>query len=555
MIFALGFATLVAAWLLPGHYQPWTSVHQELVAAAGAAMIVLASLVGANTRRVPVPPAALGLLLLATIPLVQWPFGAVPFADDAVLSALYLCGAAAVVAAACALASSGTHAFLGTLFGAIAVAALASAFLSIAQWLGLTSIWIEQMPRGGRPYGNLTQPNHLATVLAFGAASLVWAHERRWIGGAVALVAWAPMAFALGLSGSRTGWLIVLLGALSILVGRERFGLRISRRAVLLGLALLVVSIVSHDWLAQHLLLPGAESLQDRLQPGARGSLWRVLWDAAWREPFGGYGWYQVSAAQQAAALDHPRSVAWTVHSHNLVLDLMIYVGAVPGLAIVAVVAVWYARQVAGCRDAEGWTLLAALTALLVHAQLEFPLHYAYFLLPAAVLTGCLEARRSGDGVLAVSRPVAAGALVAMMAMCAWIAIEYAEVEEATRRARLKDSGVVTPGFEPHVPDVVLLQGPRELLRLQLTPAREGMSAEELDWMRLVGGRYAQPGAMLRYAVAAGINGRPEDAQRNLALLCRIWPPRFCTDARARWSSYQQQFPRLATVAFPQLSP
>lgn len=339
------------------------------------------------------------------------------------------------------------------------------------------------------------------------------------------------------------------------MVLKARLGLRVRCMAVSAAVVLLLVFILSHDVLAQRLLLTGAESLQDRLQPGARWNLWRLLWDAAWREPLAGYGWYQVSAAQQVAALDHPRSVAWTVHSHNLVIDLMVYVGAVPGLILAAIAALWYVRRLRACKDAQSWALIASVTALLVHALLEFPLHYAYFLLPAAVLVGAIEAVHKDDVTLAAPRSVVIATLASLVAACVWVAVEYAEVEEATRRAQLKEAGVVTPGFEPYVPEVTLLEGPRELLRLQLTAVREGMSSEDLEWIRVVRSRYAQPGALLRHAVAAGVNGQAADAGHSLALLCRIWPPRFCADARTRWAAYQQQHPPLRAVPFPEVRP
>jgi len=42
---------------------------------------------------------------------------------------------------------------------------------------------MENLDRGDRVYANFTQPNHLASLLGLGAAGILWAYERRRIGG------------------------------------------------------------------------------------------------------------------------------------------------------------------------------------------------------------------------------------------------------------------------------------------------------------------------------------------------------------------------------------
>jgi len=100
-------------------------------------------------------------------------------------------------------------------------------------------------------------------------------------------------------------------------------------------------------------------------------------------------------------------------------------------------------------------------------------------------------------------------------------------------------------------PAVLLLDGPREYHRLMITPAGPNMDANTLAWMRSVTQRYPFPPALMRYALAAGLNGQPEDAIRALRGLCSVHPPTRCDEGRAGWAAAQTQHPALLAIRFP----
>ena len=81
------------------------------------------------------------------------------------------------------------------------------------------------------------------------------------------------------------------------------------------------------------------------------------------------------------------------------------------------------------------------------------------------------------------------------------------------------------------------------------------MATDEVEWMRQVSGRFAYPPALLRYALAAGLNGRPEESRRVLDLLCRSPPRRSCAEARESWTVTQARYPVLGTVSAPEAAP
>ena len=63
--------------------------------------------------------------------------------------------------------------------------------------------------------------------------------------------------------------------------------------------------------------------------------------------------------------------------------------------------------------------------------------------------------------------------------------------------------------------------------------------------------RFAYAPAMLRYALAAGLNGDPAAAQLTLARLCRVHRATRCEEAREAWQSLQQRYPEMARVRLP----
>ena len=186
--------------------------------------------------------------------------------------------------------------------------------------------------------------------------------------------------------------------------------------------------------------------------------------------------------------------------------------------------------------------------------MLEFPLAYGYFLFPLGLMVGIIEARYVGPtpkGVaLSVPRPLFGLVLVAMTGMLTWISVEYLKIENAATLVRLKEAGYIANGQVPTIPDVQLLDNQREFLWFRMTLARRHDQAGT-RLMRTVSQRFAPPAAMLRYALAAGLNGREAEASRTLRLLCHMWTTTNCDEGRGAWKSAQEKYPRLREVAYP----
>lgn len=547
----LGLVALALGWLLPGHYPPWVTYQQQWMAALGAALIVFAALIDGRAS-LRWPWLATLIAVYAAVPLLQGLAGQLHFISDSVLPALYLVAFAVCMVSGAALARQNATDWIDALMTAVVVAALVSMVLALAQWLRVEQdVFIAELPPGGRPYANLAQPNQLATLLALGIVGMLRFYELRRLGGFAVAVVVACLGFGMVMTQSRTGWLFLAVLVLWWAVMRRRASLRLSTYAVVSAILLFVVAAASWDQLNQALLL-ATTGLEERLQPGLRGQHWLILLDAVSQSPWWGYGWLQVSTAQAAAALAHPATHEMLQDSHNVVLDLAVWMGVPLAVVFVAAVTLWLARQVRNCRGAETWALLAAVGAILTHALLEYPLDYTFFLLPLGLLMGSIEGSASSTVDRTHPRWTVALPLAGLVLMLGWIGRECVQVEDSTRQLRFLMMGVgIDRVSNVPPPDVVLLDAPREYHRYWLTPARAGMTDAEIDWMRNVSQRNAFPPAMLRFALAAGLNGRAQESARTLAILCKVHPKERCDEGRKSWAAAQQQYPVLRSIGFP----
>ena len=110
-------------------------------------------------------------------------------------------------------------------------AALVSVGLAACQWLRIEPpiIGLMPVPPGHRPFGNLAQPNHLATLLVIGSdqgrlasSSAAALGEPSWAQSAVFL------CIGIALTQSRQVWIGLVVLSIWVAFARRRAGVRVS---------------------------------------------------------------------------------------------------------------------------------------------------------------------------------------------------------------------------------------------------------------------------------------------------------------------------------------
>ncbi|MGM3410183.1 Wzy polymerase domain-containing protein [Ralstonia holmesii] len=414
-------------YLLAPHTLPMPTFYSEFLTAI--CWIVLAITVLAATwksptglPRIALAPLALIGVLFAQL-LVAPPLN--PFFSLAATVFLLAATAACGLGARCRELPGVLEALaIGLIVGSLVTVAIE--LLQLFRVPNLLPVLIAEAPgtTGRRMWGNMNQPNHVASYLAFGMAASAFLAQRyrytRWLLAVVVLL----FLFGLSLTFSRMSWLhIIVVGGLTGLVWTS--DLRGWRRWMVacLPIVLLTVTYQLCNWLVDygntlwHLGLPG--SIGERFAEGTgRAQLWMHAWRMFLAHPWLGGGWGDY-AWNQFVQTDVLGPVVMSLNAHNIVLDQLAKVGLLGLLAIVVPVLgfVWSLRKRRMTPDLA--FLLSIAAVMLVHSMLEYPLHYLFFLLPLAFALGYADERdlpAPSSGMAFVSTAVISIGGVALMA-------------------------------------------------------------------------------------------------------------------------------------------
>ena len=423
-------------------------------------------------------PLLAALMLLAGSALASKAWGTLP-SSLAWLAALLLAGAALLVLAGAdaARCPQRQQALFVALAWGLLVAGVLASIVALVQVFApgwADSQWIAHSSLPGRAVGNLRQPNHLCSLLLWALVAAVALHELRRLP-TMALAALLPLlVLAVELSASRTGavglLLLLLWGALDRRLSRR------ARMALLAAPLLYLMAWAAMAWwgeLSQQALGAGAraaaESGMSADSPNARANIWRNTWALVLANPWFGLGFGEFNFAWSLSAFAN-RPTAFFDHSHNLPLQLMVELGLPLAALVLALLAwaLWRSGRLAWQAQGEQASMRRAGLVLLLliglHSQVEYPLWYAYFLLPTALIFGLAlgqaespvagtRAGAAGPGPSGFG--LAAGVLMSLVGLFAiWdyqrVVVIYAPVDNSRSLATRIASGQLSPLFAHH---------------------------------------------------------------------------------------------------------
>ena len=375
--------------------------------------------------------AVFGLLLLAALAAPLWT--GLPW--SLALSGAGMIAAAALtaqVAAALQRAGLGRPAFRAFCIGMV-VAALASSLIALLQVFAPdwgNGDWIAHGSIAGRAVGNMRQSNHLSSLLLWGIIAVVWLGEARVLPKAVSAALAILFIFAVVLSSSRTGAAGMLMLAAWAVLDR-----RLSKRSrALLLLAPVIYAVFwfgASAWADQtHQVFGGETRFSTKGDvSSSRYGIWSNTLSLIKAHPWFGVGFGEFNFAWTLTPFPG-RPVAFFDHTHNLLLQFAVELGvplaalATAGLCWALLRALMLALQARASSDPDQAPMRRAAFMMIfmvcVHSLLEYPLWYAYFLLPAAFAFGlCLgrpaEAASKGPASAAAA-PIAPVVLVVSIA-------------------------------------------------------------------------------------------------------------------------------------------
>lgn len=339
------------------------------------------------------------------------------------------------------------------LCSALALAALVGAVLGVIQvWApGWADGHFVAPSASGRASGNLRQPNHLSTLLLWGGVALVFLHAEPSLPPAnpgrlrrcVALLKGLLLCFALMLSGSRTGALgLLMLAAWGLMDGRLPRGVRRS-----LISSPIVYGLMAWAWASWFVPADPAVATAARLSlqgdvSASRFSIWANALMLIQQHPWAGVGWGQFNRAWTLTPVPH-RPDSFFDNAHNLPLQLAVELGLPVALVLCALLGwiLWRIVHLPWILPKERGGLVMAASAVMVllvalHSQLEYPLWYAYFLLPTVFLAGLSLAHderppgRWGFGGPRLPGIVLTGTAALLVTASLWAVSDYRRVSE-----------------------------------------------------------------------------------------------------------------------------
>ncbi len=544
-------ATLLATvWLLPNHYPPWMSFHSD-----AATAVILAVIAACILWRAPKyldwhwAPIVAGCV--ATLPWLQYAFGLIPFAGTAWINSAYLLAfvLALLVGAHWEKLDRGQCADF--LFVAICIAAISSVAMQFHQWLQLDGmdLWIMRVS-GPRKSANMGQPNQLATLLVLGLLACGWGVLHKKIGRGVGSLLSCYLLFGIALTQSRTAWLNIAL----IMLAMFLWGWLRSQRSWILGSSLLALffmaSVTGMPTLSEALQVDGEYGLSERLDVGVRPVIWHMFAEAALQKPFFGFGWGQIVFAHLQAAADQPFLGAIFYQSHNLFLDLILANGLPIGIFLTGALCWWFLRVALAVREESDLVLLLFVLVLGVHAMLEFPLHYAYFLLPIGLVMGMLNVRTKFSSIFLTTHWMGIGILIVCGVMLSVTVRDYLRAEESFYALRFEKARVqMAQTMGP--PNVLVLTQLRDLIVFARMDASAGLDDKEIAWMQNITLTYPSPYNVYKLATTLALNGKSDDAQRWLRTLCKAFPFEHCQVLKDDWLHKSIRDPAISSVPWP----
>ncbi|MEZ5606609.1 MAG: Wzy polymerase domain-containing protein [Burkholderiaceae bacterium] len=389
----------------------------------------------------------LGLLVLLVLPWL-WPFTSGPTAGAQPYLVSLTCAALLLALWPVRQDARQTLAWVA---GAWLAAAAVSSAIALAQYFDLEGPlypWVN-LAQPGQAFGNLRQPNQLATLLVIGLAALRWhVQARRLPRGAAGGLA-ALLLAALAATASRIGGVELLaLAAMAAWWSRGQGRGRTVARVAAVAVAAYVAAALLLPWLAESTEGVAGRDMVERLRTaestcGSRLILWRNVLHLIALKPWTGWGWGELAWAHYITLFPGPRFCHILDNAHNLPLHLAVELGVPLAVGACAALA-WLIWRGAPWREHDPARQLAWGVLILIglHSMVEYPLWYGPFQIAAVVsVWGLWRTRAAAPPVPPGARASgvrlsAAALLLAATAYASWdywrISQVYLSPEERT---------------------------------------------------------------------------------------------------------------------------
>lgn len=554
---AFGILCFAIAWLAYDHYRPWLNFHSEAMALLGLGLLLISHCLQKHSVTPRAPHSAAWIVLLSLLPWAQYVVGLLPFAGDALVTSLYLLSFSAAIwlGYGYSMSSSNHGKALTPVFYMFWLVALVSAAIGLLQWLDLTeafTVYVMQADSAdsNRAMGNLGQPNQLATLLLIGMVCLVWTYEQKHLGAAGLICGIVLLTMSLVFTQSRAGMLSAVLMATFLILKNRKNPFRLVPRYIFLWLIVFMTAVLLLP-LVHDLLLMTSSRGSIRFSDGARSTMWHQVLVGIGQSPWFGYGWNQTPAAHSAGSLVVPGSLTFT-YAHNIFLDLIAWNGIPAGLLLSVICAWWFYSRLKTAIGPNAVCAMACLLPIGIHSLFEFPFAYSYFLVASGLMVGIVEGSRLDVKTVKFDIRWVSASLALWFLIGSYIVYEYVQVEEDFRVVRFENLRLGRTPSDYETPNIWMLSHMGAMLKAGRQKAVPGMTSAEIENLFKVSQKFPYGALSFRYAMALALNGQPEAASRQMAIIRGMYGERYYQGAVSVLREQQrEEYPELAKVLTP----
>lgn len=541
----------ILAFLLPYRTYPYSAFYNDYVVLIGV-LVALAALTLQRARATFWIPATISLPLgIAFVIFIQAATERMLIAWDAVIPIGYLIAAAAAMVLGANFhdrersnqsVTSGDR-YLGIVL-AFVIAGVMSSFFALLQYLKLENALGDLVIGIGndgqtavRPYANLGQPNQLALLICWSIAGTWWLFQRRMIQATGAMLITVVLLISLAITQAKIAWLILpALLVVSEVMNRKAETRRIPRWVLSAFAALFVVLVFLLPLMAE---LSGT-MVETPAQRMGSNRIRLVLWQQAlWismQSPWTGVGWLGFPVNQLIAAR-HFGTAEYATHAHNIVANFAAELGWPITLVIVASAIWWFVGHFVKRKwDVGTAFVLMVLVATFIHSLLEFPLWYAYILIPVSFLVGLVGQQPGQEKGFTLSKNYVFVLVLTGAAAMAMIANDYRRVVLGFRVLVMERIGSGENWKIPEKPSWTIFPEYYDYFRFADMKAAKGMSKDQISFMEGVEKRFGYAPVLMRMASVYGMNGRPDDAVATMVTIQHLFALRYA-EAYKAWQS------------------
>jgi hypothetical protein len=278
-------------------------------------------------------------------------------------------------------------------------------------------------------------------------------------------------------------------------------------------------------WISE-LMGTATETLEGRIAAGGSGRL--VLYQQAWHmsllHPWMGIGWGQFGPQQLMMAPDFSTTV-YSRHAHNIVLNFAAELGWPTTIVIFGILAYWLKRACFSPIPNSNVAFAGLVfLAVVVHSMLEFPLWYAYFLLPVCLLIGMVHYERFKAPAFTPHRSGAAVLLALAFAAVVGAADDYRRVLNGYWALTMTSFDFPLDQELVEKPPVTAFPQMYDFFRYMSMELHNVRSEEDLKFMEKVAKQFGGAEVWMRLSQVYAANGRDDDAVRAMETIYRLHP-------------------------------